>query len=118
VALHDLTLGERFERIVFDEYQRILPEEAKALYLDVCTLNRLTVPVRAGLISRISGIGFKDFRDKFLLPLDRIVHARPDRYTGDVVYSARHPHVAKMVFSRALRIRRRDSTNWSASLAV
>jgi len=102
VALYDLTLGERFEQIVFDEYQRILPEEAKTLYLDVCTLNRLGVPVRAGLISRVSGIGFKDFRDKFFLPLDRIVHVRQDRYTGDFVYSARHPHVAEMVFSRAL----------------
>ena len=76
VALHDLTLGEPFERIVRDEYQRIVPEEAKVLYLDICTLNRLGVRVRAGLISRISGIGFKEFRERFFSPLEHIVQTR------------------------------------------
>ncbi len=102
VALHDLTLGEPFERIVRDEFQRIVPEEAKVLYLDICTLNRLGVPVRAGLISRVSGIVFKDFRERFFLPLEHIVQTREDRYIGDFTYSARHPHVAEIVFSQAL----------------
>jgi len=102
VALHDLTLGEPFERIVLDEYQRIVPDEAKTLYLDVCTLNRLGVPVRAGLISRVSGINFQEFKERFFLPLERIVQVRPDRYAGDFAYSARHPHVAEMVFSQVL----------------
>ena len=103
VALHDLTLGEPFERIVRDEYQRIVPEEAKVLYLDICTLNRLGVRVRAGLISRISGIGFKEFRERFFSPLEHIVQTREDPYIGDITYSARHPHVAEIVFSQALK---------------
>ena len=32
---------EIFEEIIVDEYNRIKPLEARQLYLDVCTLNRL-----------------------------------------------------------------------------
>jgi hypothetical protein len=75
VALHEATQGKPFEEIVYDEYQRIIPKEAQSVYLDVCTLDRLGAPVRAGLISRISGIGFEDFKSRFLQPLECIVDA-------------------------------------------
>ena len=102
VALHEATLGKSFEAIVKDEYDRIIPIEAQTLYLDVCTLNRLGVPVRAGLISRVSGIRFEDFRERFLMPLQLVVRSHLDPYTGDRMYSARHPHIADLVFQMAL----------------
>ncbi len=102
VALHEATLGKAFEDIVFEEYHRIIPSEAQAMYLDICTLNRLGVAVRAGLIARVSGIGFNDFEGRFFKPLEHIVRAEYDKYIGDHVYSARHQHVAEMVFDRVL----------------
>lgn len=102
VALHEVTLGKPFEEIVFEEYHRIIPNDAQKLYLDICTLNRLGVEVRAGLISRISGITFTDFKSAFFRPLEYIVQSRMDKYVGDFVYSARHQRVAEMVFDRVL----------------
>ena len=102
VALHEATLGKAFEDIVYEEYQRIIPLEAQRLYLDVCTLNRLGIGVRAGLIARVSGIEFIDFEKRFFRPLAHIVRAYRNRYVGDIEYSARHEHVAKMVFDRVL----------------
>ncbi len=102
VALHEATLGKAFEDIVFEEYHRIIPNEAQALYLDICTLNRLGVAVRAGLVARVSGINFTDFEKRLFKPLEHIVEAYMDRYIGDHVFTARHQLVAEMVFDRAL----------------
>lgn len=102
VALHEATLGKAFEDIVHEEYHRIIPNEAQALYLDICTLNRLGVVVRAGLIARVSGINFVDFEKRLFNPLEHIVRAYLDKYVGDHVYTARHQHVAEMVFDRVL----------------
>jgi hypothetical protein len=102
VALHEATLGKAFEDIVFEEYHRIIPNEAQALYLDICTLYRLGVSVRAGLISRVSGINFVDFDRRLFRPLAHIVRSYFDKYIGDYVYTARHQHVAEMVFERVL----------------
>ena len=68
VALHEATQGEPLEVIVEREYRDVLPRAAQALYLTVCVLNRLRVPVRAGLISRVHDIPFERFRDKLLGP--------------------------------------------------
>jgi hypothetical protein len=86
VALHELTLGRPFEEILLDEYKGISSSEAQLLYLDVCALNRLGVTVRAGLISRVSGIRFEEFRDRFFQPLEHVLTARNDKYTGDMMY--------------------------------
>ena len=102
VALHEATMGKSFEEIVKDEFDRIIPTEAQTLYLDICTLNRLGVPVRAGLISRVSGIRFEDFENKLLAPLEYVVRSHVDRYVGDRMYSARHSHIADLVFQQVL----------------
>lgn len=102
VALHEATLGRPFEEIVANEFERITPESAKYLYLDVCTLNRFGLPVRAGVISRISGIHFDEFKAKLFAPLEKIVFSQYDKYIGDRVFRARHPHVAEIVFSEVL----------------
>ena len=102
VALHEATLGVPFEEIVVDEYRRIEPESARGLYLDICALHQFGAPVRAGLISRASGVGFERFEREFLAPLDHVVHVVRDRHSLDVYYSCRHQHVAEMVFNRVL----------------
>jgi tetratricopeptide (TPR) repeat protein len=102
VALHEVTAGIPFEDIVFDEYTRIEPSEARDIYLAICTLHQFGAPVRAGLISRVFGISYNDFRDRFIEPLRNIVIIDEDRHTGDLYYKSRHQHVAEMVFRRAL----------------
>lgn len=102
VALHEATLGKRFEEIVEEEYNRISPYEAQRVYLTICALNRLGVPVRAGIISRIHGIDFSEFRSKLFAPLEDIVQTEWDPVIRDFMYRARHPHIAEIVFSRIL----------------
>lgn len=102
VALHELTGGKSFEEIVTDDYNRILPIEARYLYLDVCSLNRFNVPVRAGTISRLSNISFVDFSDRLFKPLSNVVRTYYDARMNDNVYTARHPHVAQIVFDCVL----------------
>ena len=105
VALHEATLGSSFEDIVADEFARISPPKAQTMYLGICFLNRLDVPVRAGLISRVFGIRFTDFRERFFSPLQEVVFSRYDRRVRDTVYVTRHPHIAEIVVDRVLQDR-------------
>lgn len=102
VALHEVTSGDKFEKIVLSEYQNLVPEEARYLYLDVCTLNRFRVGVRAGLISRLTGVSFSEFREKLLKPLEKVVYVEKDQRSLDYAYRARHPLIAKYVFDQVL----------------
>lgn len=101
VALHEATMGEPFEEIIFNEYSNIYPESAKSIYLTVCVLNRLKVPVRAGLISRIHEISFEEFNKNFYSPLEKVVISRAYG-DGDIFFTARHSEIAEIVFRRAL----------------
>lgn len=101
VALHEATMGEPFEDIIFNEYNNIYPESAKRIYLTICTLNRLKVPVRAGLMSRIHEISFEDFNKRFHRPLEKVVIAKGHQ-SDDIHYYARHSEIAEIVFRRAL----------------
>ena len=103
VALHEATLGHPFEEILLNEFKEIEPDRARHLYLTVCALNRLNVPVRAGLISRVHGVPFSEFREKFLGPLEHVVQARQDEITRDYSYFARHPEIAQIVFEQVLQ---------------
>jgi cold shock CspA family protein len=103
VALHEATLGLPFETILIDEFNHITPFEAQKLYLTVCVLNRLNVPVRAGLIARVHGIPFEEFKKRFFGPLEHVVFAQRDDVTGDFQYRARHPHIADIVFLKVLK---------------
>ena len=100
VALHEATHGVPFEDIVVDEFRRIEPEDARRLYLDICALHQFGVSVRAGLISRASGIRFEQFQSEFLQPLENVVHVIKDHPNRDVHYRSRHQHVAEIVFNR------------------
>jgi tetratricopeptide (TPR) repeat protein len=103
VILHEVTRGLPFEKIIADEYARIAPPEAQTLYLDICTLNQFDVPVRAGVVSRISGILFRDFETEFFEPLEDLVSVEQNRVSGDYEYHARHAHVGEIVFTQVCR---------------
>jgi len=98
VALHELTQGKPFETIIQEEYERILPDAARRLYLDIATMHQFGVMARAGAVSRISGIRFEDFERDFFEPLRDIVAVCTDPFTGDQGYKTRHSHVSRIVF--------------------
>ncbi len=102
VALHEATLGLPFVEIIQNEFDGIWPLEAKQIYLTICVLNRLNVVVRAGVVSRIHGVPFEDFKKRLFSPLEHIVQAEYDEATRDYAYRARHPHIAEMVFETVL----------------
>ena len=102
VALHETTLGVPFEDIVVDEFLRIEPAVARNLYLDICALHQFNAPVRAGLISRASGIRFEQFQAKFIQPLENVVRVVRDGHNRDVYYRSRHQHIAEIVFNQVL----------------
>jgi tetratricopeptide (TPR) repeat protein len=102
VALHEATYGKPFEEIIVDEFNHLTPREAQAIYLSICVLNRLNVPVRAGVVSRIHGISFDEFRKRLFAPLEHVVLAEYDPVIRDFCYRARHPHIADMVFTHVL----------------
>lgn len=102
VALHEATMGKKFEDIVLDEFNGITPHEAQQLYLTICVLNRVGVSVRANLISHIHGLRYEEFKERLFSPLEHIVHTKHDPVLRDFLYRARHPHIAEIVFERAL----------------
>lgn len=102
VALHEATSGKSFAEIVADEYTQLVPTEAQRLYLDICTVHRVGVPVRAGTISRVSGIRMEDFHERLFQPLEHVVHTQFWGSLGDYVYKSRHPSIAEIVFDTAV----------------
>ena len=116
VALHEATLGKPFEDIIADEYAEIRPDTAKSMYLGVCFLNRYNVSVRAGIVSRVYGVRFTEFKQRFFQPLESLVFSRYDQRTRDYVYETRHPHIAEIVVERALFRRRRQFENASSNV--
>lgn len=102
VALHEATSGKPFEDIIYDEYKSISNPQAQSLYLTVAIMHRLGVQTRAGLISRVHGIPFSEFKDKLFKPLEYVVFAREDSIIKDHVYLTRHQNIAEIIFERAL----------------
>jgi len=102
VALHEATNNASFRDIIRDEFVGIVPTEAQILYLDICALHRLGPPVRAGLIARVHGIDFDDFKSKFFKPLEQVVALQWDSKTSDWVYKARHSYIAEIVYTEML----------------
>ena len=102
VALHVATLGVPFEEIILNEFKRIEPARARNLYLDICAFHQFGATVRAGLISRASGVGFERFQAEFLQPLENVVQVVKDGHNRDFSYRSRHQHVAEIVFNSVL----------------
>lgn len=102
VALYEATQGKPLEDILLEEYNRIALIEAQDLYLVVCALHQYKVPVRAGLIRRVTGIDFNDFESRLLGPLEDIVFAVKDPISRDWSFRARHSQIASIVFRTVL----------------
>ena len=96
VALYEITTGKRFEDIVIDEFDRILPKEAQSIYQTICTLNKYNISVRAGLLSRIHKIDFKEFSTRLFKPLENIIYPVQE-FTNDIQYISRHPEIANII---------------------
>lgn len=96
VALYEITTGRRFEEIIIDEFDRILPKEAQRIYQTICTLNKYGVSVRAGLISRIHKIDFKEFSKRLFKPLENIIYP-VQSHRDDILYISRHPEIADII---------------------
>lgn len=103
VALHETTNRKPFQEIIADEYEKIIPAEAKQLYLDICTLHKFGVGVRAGLISRVSGIEFDHFQNRLIRPLEHVVSIYEDSQSRDFMYRSRHQIISSIVFDRAFK---------------
>jgi len=103
VALHEATEGKSFAEIIEDEFARVTPTEARVMYLDVCTLDRFGVGLRAGLVARITGVTFEEFSTRLLKPLEQVVHVKFDHRLGDWIYRSRHENIAELVFDRVLK---------------
>ncbi len=102
VALHETTQGKPFVDILVDEYQQIQPQRAQSIYLSICVLNRLGVPVRAGIIARVHEVPFETFSKNLFAPLEHVIEVHMDPITKDYLYRARHPLIAQIVFERIL----------------
>lgn len=116
VALHEATLGKRFEEIIESEFANISPFEAQKIYLTICVLNRLGVLVRAGIISRIYGVPFEEFKKRFFAPLEQVVKVSYNPIIRDYEYSARHQHIAEIIFENILRDREKKFDFYVSSL--
>jgi Flp pilus assembly protein TadD len=102
VAMREATEGKEFDRIIEDEYDSIPSELGRRAYLHICSLHRLGVPVRAGLLRRLSGVSFTDFQKKLLQPCERVICVEHDNALDEYLYRARHPHIAEIVCRYAL----------------
>lgn len=102
VALYEATGGKTFEEIILDEYNQIKDEQARALYLTVAILHRLGSEARAGLISRVHGINFNEFKERLYRPLEFIVFDEKNHFINDYVYKTRHPYIAEIIFETVL----------------
>lgn len=118
VALHEATEGRPFEDILIDEFHEIKPFAAQSLYLSVCVLNSLNVPVRAGLISRVHDVPFSDFKERLFKPLEHVVLVQEDKKTKDYFYYSRHTEIASIVFKRILASQEDKFTEYARLLAA
>jgi hypothetical protein len=103
VALYEATGGLPFEEIIFNEYESLKNDELKGIYLTVSVFHRLNTKVRAGLISRIHGVSFEEFKTRLFKPLEYIVFDEKDYKINDFVYTTRHPYIAQMIFELVLK---------------
>ena len=93
--------GQEFSEIIKDEYEGIYDRSAKDLYLSICCLHRHGIELRAGMIKRLSGIDFEQFKQKFLQPLELLVVSYHSYRLNDIVFTSRHFHIAEHVFKQA-----------------
>ena len=102
VGLREATEDERFDLIVLNEYRGIPTNVAQRAYLIVCALFQFGIALRAGLLSRATGIPIIELPERVLTPTRRIVIEDEVRPWEQPTFRARHSVIAQVVFSRAL----------------
>lgn len=103
VGLREATEGRRFDDIIESEIDGLPRESARSAYIIVCTLYQFGIPIRAGVLSRTTGVAFEDFAEQILGPAQRVIIDQQRGPRDDPTYSARHSVIADIVFRRALR---------------
>ena len=103
VALYEATNGSKpFRDIILDEYRSINSAKAQSLYLTTSIFHRLGTEARAGLISRLHKISFKNFKEELFFPLEEIVFDQRNYRINDYVYITRNRYIAEIIFEGVL----------------
>jgi tetratricopeptide (TPR) repeat protein len=95
VALREATEGTSFDRIIQNEFDSIPSREAQDAYLFICAVYQARVPLRAGVLRRLTDIPFEEFDDRLLAPTQRIIVEESEN--GSTSYRARHRVIAQIV---------------------
>ena len=103
VGLREVTEGREFDDIIESEFQGLPLQSAKRAYVAVCTLFQFGIPIRAGVLSRVTGVGFVDFGPAILQPASGVIIDEQRGPREQPVYTSRHSVIADVVFRRALR---------------
>ena len=106
VGLREVTEGRDFDDIIEDELISIPRDSARRAYVSVCTLFQFGIPIRAGVLSRTTGVAFEDFGAHILQPASRVILDAQRGPREQPVYAARHSVIADVVFRRAFRTSR------------
>lgn len=102
VALYEATNGKPFEEIIFDEYNSISNTKAQSLYLTISIFHKIGTYARAGFISRVHDIPFREFKKELFKPLEDIVFDKRDYTINDYVYLTRNRMIAEIIFEKVL----------------
>ena len=103
VGLREATEGRKFDDIIENEVAGLPRESARRAYITVCTLFQFGIPIRAGVLSRTTGVAFEDFGKEILRPAERVIIDQQRGAREQPTYSARHSVIADIVFRRTLR---------------
>ncbi len=103
VGLREVTEGRDFDTIIEDEVHGLPREAARRAYVMVCTLFQFGIPIRAGVLSRTTGVPFDEFGEAILRPASRVIMDLQRSPREEPIYTARHSVIAAVVFRRALR---------------
>lgn len=92
VTLREATSGERFDKIILDEYDKIPKEEAKEFYLFVAISHRAGGGIPVRFAQTLTGVGSKkEFHQNILKPCEELIY----RHGGE--YRARHAVIAEQL---------------------
>ena len=109
VGLREVTEGRDFDIIIEDEMNGLPRETARGAYIMVCTLFQFGIPIRAGVLSRTTGVPFDEFGEAILRPASRVIMELQRSPREEPIYTARHSVIADVVFRRTLRTVRERS---------
>ena len=106
VGLREATEGKDFDKIIENEMNGLPRESARRAYIMVCTLFQFGIPIRAGVLSRTTGVAFDEFGEAIFRPASRVIMELQRSLREEPMYTARHSVIATVVFRRALRTAR------------